>query len=128
MSISTATVQHLPVRDENAAELQEHAEKITVGTGVTLASGPGGIYIPYSVIDVRRNGRELVIQRDRTVIEGPNDFTDSAPRHYETDPNGQVETITKRNDGTYIKKGVAKEWYSTRYIVGVRRDWTDYSV
>jgi predicted SnoaL-like aldol condensation-catalyzing enzyme len=79
------------------------------------------------VIETRRNGRELVIQRDKTVHDGPNDFADYGERHFERNPNGRTEVITKRNDGTYIVKGSPKEWYSTRYRIGFRRDWTDYS-
>lgn len=109
------------------AALYEHPETIEVGEGVTLHTAMGGLYSPFTVIAVRRNGRELDIQRDKTIIDGPNTFADEAPRHYVRDPHGKVETITKRNDGTYIVKGHAKEWYSTRYDIGYRRDWTDYS-
>lgn len=115
------------LRNMTVADLREHPEWIKVGMGVTLATSAGGLYVPYTVIEVRRNGRELVIQRDKTIIDGPNSFADEAPRHYETDPNGKIETITKRKDGSYIVKGTPKEWYSTRYIIGYRRDWTDYS-
>jgi len=106
-----------------------HADPALIreGMGVTLRTGMGGLYVPYTVIAVRRNGRELVIQHDKTVLDGPNSYSDEAPRHYEPDPNGRVETITLRNDGTFIAKGAPKEWYSTRFYVGFRRDWTDYS-
>lgn len=105
----------------------KNPELITVGTGATLATGLGGLYVPYTIIEVRRGGKELVVQRDKTILDGPNSWADDAPRHYEADPNGKTETITKRNDGTYIVKGTPKEWYSTRYIIGMRRDWTDYT-
>jgi len=100
---------------------------IREGMGVTMRTNAGGLYVPFTVITVRRGGRELVIQRDKTVIDGQNSYADEAPRHYEADPKGRVETITLRNDGSYIEKGTPKEWYSTRYSVGYRRDWTDYS-
>jgi hypothetical protein len=118
------------LRDSEAVSSSDlHADpaRIREGMGVTMRTGLGGLYTPFTVIAVKRNGRELVIQRDKTVLDGENTWADEAPRHYESDPNGRVETITLRNDGTYIAKGSPKEWYATRYYVGYRRDWTDYS-
>lgn len=109
------------------ADLKEHPEKIQIGEGVTMVTNAGGLYVPYTVIGVNRGGKELIIQRDRTIIDGPNSWADEAPRHYERDVHGPIKVITKRNDGTYIEKGHSKEWYSTRYYPGFRRDWTDYS-
>ena len=117
-------------RDAKAARIKglyDHPETIEVGEGVTLATGAGGLYSPFTVIEVRRNGRELVVQRDKVIHDGPNDFADYGERHFERDPEGRTEVITKRNDGSYIVKGVPKEWYSTRYDIGYRRDWTDYT-
>lgn len=107
--------------------LYDNPETIQVGEGVTLHTAMGGLYSPFTVIAVKRNGRELIIQRDKTIIDGPNSFADEAPRHYERDPRGPVRTITKRKDGTYIEKGHEKTWYATRYDIGYRREWTDYS-
>lgn len=124
MSTQTA----LPAREAlPSSALHADPTLIREGMGVTMRTGLGGLYVPYTVIAVKRNGRELVIQHDKTVLDGKNSLADDAPRHYVTDPNGRVETITLRNDGTYIVKGSPKEWYSTRYYVGYRRDWTDYS-
>lgn len=109
------------------ATVRDHPETITVGEGVTMRTGMGGLYVPYTVIAVKRNGRELIIQRDKTIMDGPNDWADSGERHYERDPRGPVRTITKRKDGTYIEKGHEKTWYATRYDIGYRRSWTDYS-
>lgn len=131
--MSTATFNTKAYDDAEAlrsriAGLYENPETITVGEGVTQATAAGGLYTPYTVIEVRRNGRELVIQADTVIIDGPNGWDDAAPRHFEPNPNGEVKVVTKRNDGTYIVKGTAKEWYSTRYDLGYRRDWTDYSI
>ena len=60
------------LREMTIADLREHPEWIKVGMGVTMATSAGGLYVPYTVIEVRRNGRELVIQRDKTIIDGPN--------------------------------------------------------
>lgn len=108
--------------------LRDDPSLIEVGEGVTMRTGAGGLCRAYTVIEVRRSGRELVIQADKvTVLTEQRGWDDTAPKAFEADPNGHIETITKRNDGTYIEKGQSKEWYSTRYTVGVRRDWTDYS-
>lgn len=109
------------------ATVRDHPETITVGEGVTMRTAMGGLYVPYTVIAVKRNGRELIIQRDKTIMDGPNDWADNGERHYERDPRGPVRTITKRKDGTYIEKGAPKEWYATRYDIGYRRSWTDMS-
>ena len=119
--MSTQTV--LPTKDNYNGD----PTTITVGMGVTLHTAAGGLRSPFSVIEVRRNGRELVIQRDKTVHTGPNDFADYGTREYFPNPDGQRETVTLRKDGTFIVKGVEYKWYSTRYAVGHRDDWTDYS-
>lgn len=125
--MNTTAYDEAETASKRMAHLKDHPEEIQAGMGVTLATSAGGLYIPYTVIEVRRGGKELVIQSDKVIIDGPNSFADEAPRHFEANPDGQIETITKRNDGTYIKKGATKEWYSTRYIIGMRRDWIDYS-
>lgn len=124
MSTQTA----LPEREALSPSFYaDNPSMIREGMGVTMRTNAGGLYSPYTVIEVRRHGRELVIQRDKTVIDGENSFADEAARHYERDETGRTETITLRNDGTFIVKGSPKEWYSTRYWVGYRRDWVDYS-
>ncbi len=117
-----------PLREMTPEDLREHPEWVKDGMGVTMRTGAGGLFRAYTVIEVRRNGRELVIQADKvTVVGEKRGWEDTAPKTFEPDPNGRIETITKRNDGSYIEKGQPKMWYSTRYTVGVRRDWTDYS-
>lgn len=125
MSTTTA----LPTTEAlSVSALHADPSLIRKGMGVTMRTNAGGLYSPFTVIETRRNGRELVIQRDKTVVTGEKRFADDGERHYETDPNGRTETITLRKDGSFIVKGVPMEWYSTRYSVGYRRDWVDYSV
>lgn len=108
--------------------LRDNPEMIEIGEGVTLATSAGGLYVPYTVIETRRGGRELVIQRDKTIqLTKGAPYADNGEKEYVPNPDGKIETVTKRNDGSYIVKGAAKEWYSTRYYVGYRREWTDYS-
>ncbi len=137
--MSTQTVTELQARlaaqqaerdaeEARRAALYANPETIKVGEGVTLRTGLGGLYIPFTVIANNRKGKELVIQQDRTVQVSQGDpYADNGEKTYERDPRGRVETITLRNDGTYIAKGAPKEWYATRYYVGMRREWTDFS-
>lgn len=114
--------------EHDQSHYAEHPEDIQVGMGVTLRTGMGGVYVPYSIIEVRRGGKELVIQRDRSHFGPTYSWAgDTSDVEYSTNPNGRIETVTLRNDKTFIVKGAPKEWYSTRYYVGYRRDWTDFS-
>jgi hypothetical protein len=108
-------------------ELQDNPALIEVGMGATYRTALGGIYIAYTVIAVRRGGKELDVQRDTVTIVGENTMADDADRTYEPNPNGKIETITKRKNGSYILKGQPMERWASTYTVGVRRDWTDYS-
>lgn len=103
-------------------------ETITVGTGVTSATALGGLYRALTVIDVRRGGRELDVQYDKVTTVTPGDFyADNGEKVFEADPTAKVETITLRKDGSYIVKGQPMERWQTRFRIGYRRDWTDYS-
>jgi hypothetical protein len=125
-SMSTQTA--LPTSEAlSSSTLHADPSLIREGMGVTMRTGPGGLYRAYSVIAVRRNGRELDIQADKVTVHGKSGWDDAAEKTYEADPNGRIETITLRNDHSFIVKGTPKEWYATRYYVGYRRDWTDYS-
>jgi hypothetical protein len=87
------------------------------------------LYRPMTVIAVRRNGRELDLRFDNVIVApgAQKGWDDTAEKTFEPDERGRLETVTLRNDGTFIVKGSPKEWYSTRYSVGYRRDWTDFS-
>lgn len=103
-------------------------ELIEVGMGVTLRTGMGGLYRPFTVVAVKRNGRELDIQADKVILlSDKRGWEDNDDKAFEPDPRAKIETITLRNDETFIAKGAPKEWYATRYYVGHRRDWTDFS-
>ena len=107
----------------------QQPELIREGMGVTLRTGAGGLYRPYTIIAVKRGGRELVIQADKVeVVKMGDPYADNGEKRITPDARGRIEVVTLRKDGTFIVKGTPMEWYSTRYTVGVRRDWTDYSV
>lgn len=110
------------------ATVRDHPEHIKVGDGATYATAMGGLYRAYTVIATRRGGKELDVQRDKvTVIEPGNFYADDGKKVYEADPTAEVETITKRKDGSYITKGQPLERWASRFGIGFRRDWTDMS-
>lgn len=121
--MSTQTTEAL-----SSSEYAADPTLIHEGVGVTMRTGPGGLYRAYTVIAVRRNGRELDIQEDTVHRAGTRvGWEDNDDKTFEPNPKGRIETITLRNDGSFIVKGQPKEWYSTRYYIGYRRDWTDFS-
>lgn len=116
------------LREMTPADLEAHPEWIKVGMGATSATALGGLYRALTVIDVRRGGKELDVQYDDvTTVTPGNAWADDGEKVYTPDPTAKVETITRRKDGSYIIKGQPMERWQTRYRVGVRRDWTDYS-
>lgn len=106
----------------------EHPELIEVGMGATMRTGMGGLYRAYTVTDVKRGGKLLRLQEDKVTVVGENrGWEDTAEKTFEPDPNGRIEYVSLRKDGTFIGKGAPMVWYATRYHIGHRRDWTDYS-
>lgn len=106
----------------------KNPELIRVGMGVTMQTGMGGLYRPYTVIEVQRGGKLLKIQADKVVqVTKGNGWADDGEKRFEPNPKGRIETVSLRKDGTFIGKGAPMVWYATRYTIGVRRDWTDYS-
>jgi hypothetical protein len=102
--------------------------QIEVGTGATYSTALGGLHRAYTVIAVRRNGRELDVQADKvTVVTPGHAWGDDGEKTYEPDPDGPIKTITLRKDGTYIVKGEPMERWQSRFRIGYRRDWTDLS-
>lgn len=111
-------------------QLQQLAS-IKVGDGATYRTALGGIYMPYTVVAVRRGGKEVDVRRDKTIVVpgtgSLSSWEDDAEKTYEYDPNGRFETYTLRNNGTFIEKGQPKERWSSTLQIGYRRDWTDLS-
>lgn len=127
--MTTVDVVYAAVEAERArrATLYSHPETIQIGEGATMATALGGLYMPYTIIAVRRNGLELDIQRDTTINVTTGGFADDGEKRYEANPHGKILTVTKRKDGTYIRRGETMEHYSTRAHLGFRRSWVDYS-
>ena len=114
-------------RREHMEKLDRTPSLIEVGEGLTMATSLGGLYTAYTVVAVRQGGRELDIQRDTVENVTPGGWADNGEKRYHPNPDGKIETVSKRKDGAYIVKGQPMMHYSTRGRVGYRRDWTDYS-
>ena len=115
-------------RNMSPEDLRNHPEWIKVGMGATMRTGMGGLYRPYTVIEVQRGGKLLKLQADKVVqVTKGTGWEDNGEKTFEPDPKGRIETVSLRKDGTYIGKGAPLVWYATRYIIGMRRDWTDFS-
>ncbi len=101
----------------DTVDYTKQPELIEVGMGVTSVNI--AMHRPHTVIEVMQGGKRLKVQAD-TVDE----FTgESAPN-----PKGRIETISLRKNGAYLGKGAPMVWYATRYIIGHRAVWTDYSL
>lgn len=113
---------------EEKVNYAEHPELIRVGMGATMATGMGGLYRPYTVIEVLRGGKTLRLQADAVVqVTSGEPYQDNGEKEFKPDPRGRIDTVSLRKDGTFIGKGAPMVWYATRYFIGHRRDWTDYS-
>ena len=116
------------LRNMTPDDLREHPEWIKVGMGTTSSTALGGLHRALTVIDVRRGGKELDVQYDHvTTITPGNAWADDGEKEYTANLAAKIETITRRKDGSYIVKGQPMERWQTRFYIGFRRDWTDYS-
>ena len=75
-----------------------------------------------TIIEVKRNGRTLVIQYDKAIRTDGLGMTDAQTYRFERDTDGATREFTLRKDGTYRVKGG-----SGRLILGVRDSYHDYS-
>lgn len=78
---------------------------MTIEVGIGVTEGVGSDRYPYTVVEVRRNGRELVIQRDEFRRTDQNGLSESQEYEYTPNPEGSKVTITLRHDGRYRRKG-----------------------
>lgn len=75
-----------------------------------------------TIIEVKRNGKTLVVQYDKATRTDANGMSDAQSYSFERDANGATREFTLRKDGTYRAKGG-----TGRLIVGVRDHYHDYS-
>lgn len=113
---------------EEKIDYAKNPHLIEVGMGATMRTGTGGLSRPYTVIEVMRGGKALKVQADKVIqVTQGNGWEDDGEKRFERDPRGRIERISLRRDGTFVGKGAPLVWYATRYYIGYRRDWTDYS-
>ena len=74
----------------------------------------------YTVIEIKSKCR-ILIQRDKATRTDSNGMSDCQEYRYESDPNGQVVELIK------TKKGWKDLGGCTRYLLGVREEYYDYS-
>ena len=89
--------------------------QIQVGSGVTECVGCDSY--PYTVIEVKRDGKELILQRDRFWRTDNNGRSGPQEYEYVENPDAETFSITKRKNGNYKRKaGIA----AYNYTLGVR--------
>ena len=84
---------------------------------------------PYTVIEVI-NAKTLRIQEDKATRTDTNGMSETQSYAYEADPIGEILTITLRKNGQWRVKGdphFNPPIKATRFQVGVRRKYHDYS-
>jgi len=76
----------------------------------------------YTVIEVSRNGKRCVVQRDKATRTDSNGMSDCQTWAYEPDPNGYKATLSLRKDGRWRRVGG-----TCLFAVGWRDEHFDYS-
>lgn len=77
--------------------------KPEIGMGATVYVGSD--CYPYTVIDIKRNGRLLILQRDTYRRVDNNGQSEMQSYIYGPDPKGELQEATLRSDGSYRTKG-----------------------
>jgi len=94
----------------------------------------------YSVIEVRRNGKELVVQRDNAILDpkfkpqvekggflGHVTNQNEQSYSYEKNTEGTIKVITLRKSGKWLPKGSADTSRSKSWRIGERSEFYDYN-
>lgn len=81
---------------------------------------------PYTVIEVV-NSKTLRIQEDKATRTDTNGMSETQSYDYEADPNGKILTITLRKNGQWRVKAPKIVPEASRFQVGVRCKYHDYS-
>jgi len=92
-----------------------------VGDGATY--GCGSDRYPYTVVEVRRDGRELLLQADNYKRTDSNGLSESQDYTFTPNPDGCTVVVTLRKNGAYIQKGDSIK--GMRYHIGSRAAYSD---
>jgi hypothetical protein len=74
-----------------------------------------------TIIEIKKNGREIVLQQDYAIRTDANGMSDSQSYRFEPNPKGPTYEATIRKNGTFKLKGG-----STSVIIGSRSEHYDY--
>ena len=118
----------------NCGSLQNHLMstsnnpvKPEVGMGVTEVCWTDRH--PYTIIKVESE-REIVVQADKAIRQDKNGMSECQDYRFETDTRGNVSVLVlkkskKSPSGKWVRKGDSIN--GTRYLLGERREYHDYS-
>lgn len=81
----------------------------------------------YTVIEVRHNGKMVVVRRDTATRTDTNGMSDCQSYRYEPNENGRIETFTLRKNGRWLQVGESMRSYGCALIIGTRDEYHDYS-
>jgi hypothetical protein len=81
---------------------------------------------PYTVIEVI-NAKTLRIQEDKATRTDTNGMSEDQSYSYEADPNGKILTIALRKNGQWVVKTPKIVPEASKFQVGVRHKYHDYS-
>lgn len=98
--------------------------KPEVGMGATCHIGTDRY--PLTVIEVHRDGKELVLQADSYTRTDNSGMSESQVYAFEENPNAPWVTVTLRKNLRYVPKG-EEMWNTVFYSVGERRAYSDPS-
>ncbi len=77
-----------------------------------------------TIIEV--HDKMVVVQRDKVFRVDQNGMSESQEYNYERDPGGEQSVFTLRKNGHWVQRGAGMK-SGTRLLVGVRREYYDYS-
>lgn len=79
-----------------------------------------------TIIEVRKNGREVLVQEDFADRTDNNGMSESQSYSYRPNPNGLKVAYSLRNNGTWVKVGDSAR-SGLRLQIGTRNHYHDYS-
>lgn len=98
---------------------------ITKGMGATKSVGSD--CYPYTVVDIKSNGKEIHAQRDNSTPTEDSDYFGVQSYTYSPNPDSDIEIFTLRKNGYFVKKGKPLNYYWDSISLGKRRYYRDPS-
>jgi len=98
---------------------------IEVGMGATESIGSDRY--PFTVIEVKKDGKELVLQADNYRRTDNNGLSELQTYEFTPNPEGSTTVVTLRKNGRYKRKGEPMYSYCYCYHIGERNAYQDPS-